>query len=750
MEDRGLDTPPVKGGEVFSERLIMSMPDEMEDVQQTFAGCPQCAAVNSPQAKFCSRCGTSLWEPCLQCGELCPTGGNYCGACGVNLADAAAGQLERIDADFRTAFELQSVCRFDEAIAMLHPITKNTHPRMSERAFRAAHFIRQIVAQRNKRRATVEADYQRARQCFDAFDYDGAVHLLEDIPQPLQTPEIEKLRAEVAARREQIAACVDDLNRMVRAKRLAELPAGIERLLALQPDHAYARKLAEQLQKRLVMAAESQLAKHRYAESLALLEQIDPRVRSLSAQALHRQVSELASLMADLRDAPVIDKTLVAVAERLCKLAPGDAKASRLRTELQQRIHAAGTEPRLVPLAWAAPPQQTTVGPSIDWSAGLHRMVPAETLDASLLRAHPGRFGIACGLALAGLRQEAVHINFRPTYQPSMLHQVKRLMQSDISATKKAWGIDLGVSGLKAVKLSWHEPKRAVIEAAVMIEHPKPLNHAANDVEHAGIVADSLRAFIESQQPKNDRICVGLPGRMALARYLELPPVKGSKAEKLIRFEAPNLFPMALEHMDWDFHVFDNRVAAEREKNAAANDQKSHAFVVGAQRRMIDRFVEPFRLLGLNINLLQPDFVALHNFVVYEYLDAASDGASSGQNAIAAIDMGSDVTNIVISSPQSLWFHGCGVAGQNFTRALVTSFKLSFAQAEQLKRAPESAERFSDVEASLSPVIDDLAKEMRHLLDVHAKKRPDQPVERIVGLGGGFSLHGLLRHLRVS
>ena len=401
-------------------------------------------------------------------------------------------------------------------------------------------------------------------------------------------------------------------------------------------------------------------------------------------------------------------------------------------------------------MPWAPPPKETTLGIPIDWIAGLRRMVLSETLDVAMLQAHPGRFGIACGLALAGVRQEAVGINFRPTYQQSMLHQVKRLMQSDISTAKRAWGIDLGVSGLKAVKLSWHEPKQAVIEAVVMIEHLKPLNHAANDVEYAGIVADSLRAFTDAHQPKTERICVSLPGRMTLARYLELPPVKGSKAEKLIRFEAPHQFPMALEHMDWDFHIFDSAARAPQSKSETPNEQKCHVFLVGAQRRMIDRFVEPFRLLGLGINLLQPDFVALHNYVVHEHFGSAGAGASNEQGAVAAIDVGADVTNIVISSPHSLWFHGCGVAGQSFTRALVSSFKLSFSQAEQLKRAPESAERFSDLDASLSPVIDDLAKETRHLLAAHAKTRPDQPVERVLGLGGGFSLHGLLRHLWAS
>ena len=55
----------------------------------------------------------------------------------------------------------------------------------------------------------------------------------------------------------------------------------------------------------------------------------------------------------------------------------------------------------------------------------------------------------------------------------------------------------------------------------------------------------------------------------------------------------------------------------------------------------------------------------------------------------AAVDVGCDVTNIVVSSPQSLWFHSCGVAGQSFTRALVREFKLSVAQAEQLGARPD-------------------------------------------------------------
>ncbi len=114
---------------------------------------------------------------------------------------------------------------------------------------------------------------------------------------------------------------------------------------------------------------------------------------------------------------------------------------------------------------------------------------------------------------------------------------------------------------------------------------------------------------------------------------------------------------------------------------------------------------------------------------------------------MAAVDVGCNVTNLVVSSPQSLWFRSCGVAGHSFTRALVTEFKLSLAQAEQRKRSPESAERFSDLYEAISPVFEDLLQELRQALAAYAVAQPDRPVQRLLGVGGGLSLHGMLRWL---
>ena len=92
--------------------------ETIEDAREAGLLCPQCEASNVAQHKFCAKCGAPLWEACFRCGEVCPAGETYCGACGVNLADAAAEQLERVQDDFRAAAELRSACRFTEAISL--------------------------------------------------------------------------------------------------------------------------------------------------------------------------------------------------------------------------------------------------------------------------------------------------------------------------------------------------------------------------------------------------------------------------------------------------------------------------------------------------------------------------------------------------------------------------------------------------------------------------------------------------------
>jgi type IV pilus assembly protein PilM len=726
----------------------MSMTGEMENISRTVLCCPQCHEENLPQWNYCAQCGEALWELCLSCGESCAAGESYCGGCGACLSDAAAEQIAQVEADFRAAAEMKSVFRFEDAIAILARISKKDHPRLAEYAARARELIGQLVAQRQRQRMAAQEACQRARQCLAAFDYDGAAGFIESVPLLLQDDDVQGLRTQIAERRREVCTLTEELRNAVCERRLLELPPRIERLLTLKPDHAYAKSVARQVQKRLAAAAKKMLAAHRYDQALHLLDQIPVPANATDFQQLRQQTAELAWLAWDLRNAPVVDDTLVAVAERLRRLAPDDTRSVRLCDELNRRTRLVNAEQRQKPLQWARPPEQTPLGIPVEWLTGFRRLSCGETLDRSELLRHPGRFAIACGLALAGIKQAALRINLLSARQQGVLRRVTHLMRP--RSARSAWGIDLGTSGLKAVKLAWNEVKQqAVIEAVTFIEHSKPLSHAVNEAEEAKAVTETLTTFLSAQEIKTERVCVGLPGRMTLSRQVKVPPVDSAKAAKLVQFEAVNQFPFPLEQLAWDFQFLDDDVANLDCEKGPSDEKGRRALLIAAKRTMTEHFLDAFQRLGLRVDVVQTDFVALHNFLAYDYIASPGDPPSGEVcPVVAALDIGCDVTNIVVSSPQSLWFRSCGVAGRSFTRALVKEFTLSITHAEQRKRAPESADRLSDLYEALSPVFDDLLKEVQQSLAAYGESQPNRPVQRILGLGGGFSLHGLFRYLR--
>ena len=723
----------------------------MEEASATILRCPRCSAGNPPQRKYCAKCGASLWENCFLCGQTCAAGEEFCGACGANVHQAAAENLARAEAALRDAERLRADCRFDEAIVTLSSVRKNKHPRVADHASQAAELIKLLSAERSKCRHEAAESLRKAQDLFAECDYDGAWQVIEAVPASLKNGQFETLVGQISQRREELEALTADLRSAAKQKRLEDILPTVERLLAIKPDHAQAKSLAEQVQKRLVAAADAELAAHRYDRAVQLLDQVPSNVLTPRGKELDRRARELAALSWNLRNSPLVDRTLIALGDRLRRLAPKDASIAKLHETLRQRGSLLEQRPGRRQISWAKPPQSTPLGAPVDWLTDFRRIKIA-TPEPSDMDRHPGRFAVATGLALAGLGQAAVEIDLLASGQLTVMNRMAKLIRP--KNTRVAWGIDVGASGLKAVKLAWDATKReAAFEEAVLAEHAKPLHHAANEIEENKLVVETLRTFLDKRQCKGERICAGLPARMSLCRQFDLPPANSRQARKLVEFEARVQLNFPLDQLVWDYHVLDRAVSAQ-----TAEAGGGQTLLIAAKQHAVERFIEAFRQAGMCIDMLQPDFIAMHNLLVHDCLASAGNKDNSKNNSNGAagplcstavgLDIGCHSTNIIVSSPRSFWFHGCGIAGDGVTRALVKEFKLSSAQAEQLKRSVESAASFSAVEQVLTPTFDDLLGEIQRLLAGYSTATPDRPFQRVLCCGGGFALHGLFRHLR--
>ena len=112
------------------------------------------------------------------------------------------------------------------------------------------------------------------------------------------------------------------------------------------------------------------------------------------------------------------------------------------------------------------------------------------------------------------------------------------------------------------------------------------------------------------------------------------------------------------------------------------------------------------------------------------------------------LDVGASCSKLLVSSRRTAWFRDLIGSGDSLTNLMAQTHKLTHAQAEQLKRNPAAAPRVSRLYETIDPFLQHLVEDVQRSLELHARSFPQLQVQQLLGVGGGFALHGLLQRLR--
>lgn len=706
--------------------------------------CGACGALNVPSRRFCHSCGHRLWEPCYRCGTLNATMEKFCGACGANLFEWLQEQLAHLDEPLQKAQELAESYRFDEALALLRPIAALEDSRLAEFARRAAEAITQTSALRNACLAKVQAAEQTARDLMANHDYHQAAAQLRAIPPVLRTETTARLLEEAESALHEIACLGAEIRSAEQAALSAELFGKLARLLTLKPDHPDARRLAARFQARLVETAKAKLASCRYEEVVRFLERLPKPLQTEALRDLQDRALELAFLASRIRSAPVVTDALVAMARRLRNLAPHDREMAELCAKLEKARPVPADGRPQPPAPWISPPPTTALGYPVEWAYGLGRIGTAPGVDVSVLWTHPGRFAVACGLALQALDYADFDVNFAPEDEGLLERAARWLSHRPPHA---AWGIDLGSSSLKAAKLVPAKGPDAPVrlEACDLVEYSKPLSQAPSEEQQRTLLEDAIRTFLDRNDVAAARVAIGLPPGMVLMRQLELPPMDPDKLDAAMEYQVRGLFPLEIKDLLWRYTVLD-----EIEASADGAD-KCHLAVWGVRRIPLKERLAKFRGLGLRVDIIQTDCLALHNFISYTSFPPAEDDQSveaASEMPVAVLDVGADTTSFLVSGPGWAWLRTIGFGGDQVNKNLVRYFRITFAQAEQWKRNPAAAANTGRFFQAIQPLLAQFDEEVQSNLQAFEHAHPRRRLQRILGLGGGFQLEGLLGYLQ--
>src|SRR5438477_7768914 len=312
------------------------------------------------------------------------------------------------------------------------------------------------------------------------------------------------------------------------------------------------------------------------------------------------------------------------------------------------------------------------------------------------------------------------------------------------------WGIDVGQCALKALRL---EVIEGVVTATAFdyVEHPKILSQPDADPDQ--LTREALETFLKRNTIKGDLVAMSVAGQSGLARFVKLPPVEEKKISDIVRFEAKQQIPFPLDEVVWDYQKIGQGVVTD----GFALETEIGLFAM--KRDMVNRFLQHFQDVNVEVHLVQMAPLALCNFVSYDLLKKGIEPAAEGEEpeegekgkkqGIVALDIGADSSNLVITDGERIiWQRPIPLGGNHFTRALTKDLKLTFAKAEHLKRNAVKSPDLKKILAALKPVLNDFVSEVQRSLGYFTNTHRDASIQYMLGLGNAFRLPGLQKYLQ--
>ncbi len=299
--------------------------------------------------------------------------------------------------------------------------------------------------------------------------------------------------------------------------------------------------------------------------------------------------------------------------------------------------------------------------------------------------------------------------------------------------TGTVWAIDIGNNSLKALYLS---TERGVVEVIGFdnIRHGKILSgDGVTDAERDELVALSLRKFVNKYDLSMDEIIISVPSQNSFARFVNLPPVDAKRIPEMVKFEAVQQIPFGINDVQWDWQLMTEEDSPEIKVG-----------IFAIKNEVVDAALEHLNREDVQVGYVQMSPMALYNYLLHDRPDLVT----SDNRAVVVLNIGADNTDLVVCTRSSVWQRCILIGGNAFTRAISDAFRLNFEKAEKLKRTAPVSKYARQILQAMRPVFTDLGSEMQRSLGFYNNSNPDTKIVKIIALGGGTKLRGLLKYLQ--
>ncbi|MCH8193028.1 MAG: type IV pilus assembly protein PilM [Planctomycetes bacterium] len=301
------------------------------------------------------------------------------------------------------------------------------------------------------------------------------------------------------------------------------------------------------------------------------------------------------------------------------------------------------------------------------------------------------------------------------------------------SVSDAVWAVDIGNSSLKALYLTLVGDS-VEVGAFDTIQHSKVLSgKGVSPSEREELIALSLRKLVERHDIAVDDVIISVPSQNSFARFVTLPPVEVKKIPEIVGFEAAQQIPFDMSEVQWDWQLMTPEDSPEKRVGLFA-----------IKNEIINAELEHFNREDLAVAYVQMAPMALYNYLLYDRPSLLK----SENRPVVVLNIGAEITDLVVCTGSAVWQRCILVGGNAFTQAISDAFKINFEKAEKLKRTAAVSKYARQIFQAMRPVFTELAGEVQKSLGFYTSANADAQFSRIVAMGGGTKLRGLLKYLQ--
>ena len=291
------------------------------------------------------------------------------------------------------------------------------------------------------------------------------------------------------------------------------------------------------------------------------------------------------------------------------------------------------------------------------------------------------------------------------------------------------FGLDIGSSSIKLLEIKGNE----VVAIGVVVN---PIGKSNLDLvpREKNQLAEAVSGLIKESKVKTRTVVMSVPESQVFTRVMSLPVMSTPEIASSIKWELDQVVPYPPDKIEISWAVMHRP-----KKNTG--EEKIQVLVVAIPKNVSQAYVEFLALVGLEPLRVENEVVSL--------VRGMGKGKSKGETVLL-MDMGASTTKLIISEGERIFnTHVVPVAGMALTRMIAEGFKLDLSQAEQYKRVygidPSQVEgKISKISSGL---MNNLLTEIKKVISAFGVAEPNRQLDKLVLMGGGAYLKGLMPFL---